>query len=306
MTVKEYLSTHHLNTSLIMQKLLSYLQLMRLHQPTGIWLLLWPCWWSIALASNSQPDIFLLAIFALGAIIMRGAGCVVNDIIDRKIDAQIERTKNRPLASGKLSLLNAYSLLAILLSIGLFILYKLNNLAVILSLIFFIPVLIYPFMKRIMAYPQIFLALTFNSGAIIGWAAVTNSVEFPAIILYFACIFWTIGYDTIYAHQDKNDDEKIGVKSSALSLRGKTRLFVTIFYLIMTVLLLIVGIITFTEHSIIYYIAVFLALIHLIWQIRFVNLDDPNDCMKKFCSNSWLGGIIFLGILIEGILTYYG
>jgi len=281
-----------------------FLQLMRLHQPTGIWLLLWPCWWSITLSSaSSYPDFYLLALFALGAIVMRGAGCVINDIIDREIDAKVARTKNRPLASGRLSLKEAFIFLAILLLIGLFIISQLNIFSIIAGFIFFIPVVIYPFMKRYIPWPQVVLGFTFNAGAIIGWTAVTGRIEEPAVLLYIGSLFWTIGYDTIYAHQDKKYDEQIGVKSTAVAMRDNTKIFVTLFYLLTIIFFTIAGSMVFQSHNIIFYSSMIIALAHLMWQVRTVNLDNPTDCMNKFRSNKYFGWIVFTGIIMEKMLN---
>jgi len=280
--------------------------LMRLHRPTGIWLLLWPCWWSIALASDGPfPSLFILMLFAIGSIAMRSAGCIINDIIDRKIDAQVERTRNRPLASGALSISAALWTLLILLTISCIVLYNLNINTILLSLLFFIPVIVYPLMKRFIGWPQAFLGLTFNAGAIVGWSAVTGTVEFPAVVLYMGCIFWTIGYDTIYAHQDKKDDVNAGVKSTALSLGGLSKSAIGMFYIIMFVMLFIVGLQVFPQHNMIYYGGITLGLFHLIWQVKRVDLDNPADCMKKFRSNVWFGWIILLAIMGEKMIDFY-
>lgn len=282
-------------------KIIPYFKLMRLHQQAGIWLLLWPCWWSIALASpNIVNDSYFLAIFLIGAIAMRGAGCIINDIIDRKIDAQVERTKNRPLASGELSVFNAIILLLLLLLIGLFVMLQLNIEGIIISLVAFVMAIIYPTMKRLIAWPQIFLALTFNLGALIGWVTITSgSIELPAILLYLSGIFWTLGYDTIYAHQDKKDDVNIGVKSTAVSMKGESKKYVSIFYIFMIILTFVAASFSFPETPIFLYLFLMLALLQLLWQIKMVDLDNPEDCMKKFKSNIFLGFIIFIGIVVQ-------
>lgn len=276
---------------------------MRLHQRTGIWLLLWPCWWSIALAyQGTQPPLFLLALFAIGAVAMRGAGCVINDIVDRKIDAQVERTKNRPLASGQLSVQVAYWLLAGLLAIGLVVLFYLNHMAVSLSLFYMILVMFYPFMKRLIGWPQLFLAITFNAGAMIGWAAAKGDIDTAAWLLYGAGMLWTLGYDTIYAHQDKKDDARIGVKSSAVSMGSYTKHFVTLFYLLMILLLAITGHRVLERNLMMYDIGLLIALLHLMAQVKLVNLDKPASCMRTFRSNGWFGWIIFLAIMLARLV----
>lgn len=297
--------TNNLMAIISLKKIGLYLRLMRLHQPTGIWLLLWPCWWSIAMATEKPfPDIYLLGLFAIGAIAMRSAGCIINDIIDRDIDAKVERTKNRPLASGALSVMNAAWLAVVLITFSCVILYYLNWPARIASVLFFIPVIIYPFMKRIIPWPQVFLGLTFNAGGVVGWAAAKGAIEYPALAIYAAGFFWTLGYDTIYAHQDKKYDRKIGVKSTAISMNNNTKPFVAVFYLLMIIFLMIAGSLAFPHHNLVFYGSLILALMQLLWQIKTVNLDDPRDCMRKFKSNSFFGFIIFAGILIEKTLSY--
>jgi len=282
-------------------KIIPYFKLMRLHQQAGIWLLLWPCWWSVALASNNiVNDGFYLVIFLVGSIAMRGAGCIINDIIDRDIDAKVERTKNRPLASGELKVINAVVLLIILLLIGLYVMLQLNKTAIIISLIAFVMAIIYPTMKRIIAWPQIFLAITFNLGALIGWSTVSNGeLSAPAFMLYAAGIFWTLGYDTIYAHQDKKDDINIGVKSTAVSMKGNTKKFVGLFYITMIGFIYLSANASFMQDPIILYLFILVALSQLLWQVIVVNLDSPEDCMKKFKSNMYFGSIIFLGIVVQ-------
>lgn len=281
-------------------KFILLLKLMRLHQPTGIWLLLWPCWWSIALASpDPWPSPYLLALFAIGAIVMRGAGCIINDMVDRKIDAQVARTKHRPLASGVLKMRDAYWLLVALLVVGLVVVAQLNRLAVVTGFLFCVLVVIYPFMKRYIRWPQVVLAITFNAGAIVGWAAASGDIPPQAWLLYAACFFWTLGYDTIYAHQDKRDDTRIGVKSTAVALGERTRSAVTAFYLMMVTVLTALGFAAMQHGFLVYFASLGLALAALLWQIRSVDLDSPEDCMRKFRSNARFGWIIFLGIIAQ-------
>lgn len=243
------------------------------------------------------PSVTYIVLFAVGAIVMRGAGCVINDIIDREIDKKVERTKSRPLASGALSVREAYWLLTVLLVFGLIILVELPFLAIILGVLSLAPVAAYPYMKRMFVWPQLFLGFTFNMGALIGWAAATNSLNVPAFALYAACICWTLGYDTIYAHQDKADDEKIGVKSTAVALKEYTRIMVSLFYLAMIILLMLAG--TLQNVGGFFYYSLIPAALHLAWQIKTVNLDDPASCLRRFASNSWFGWIIFAGIVAE-------
>lgn len=276
-----------------------YLRLMRLHQPTGIWLLLWPCWWSIALAADFvHQQIVHLAIFAMGAVVMRSAGCIINDIIDRDIDKKVARTMDRPLASGAVSLANAVWLLITLLAFGLALLVQLNMNTILMGVGFMCLVVLYPFAKRVTGWPQLVLALTFNAGALMGWVAVQGTLEAPALWLYAACMFWTLGYDTIYAHQDKRDDAVIGVKSSALSLGAYTRPVVRLFYLAMVVCLVFAGG-AISEHNLYYYGILVIALGLLMWQVQQVDLDAPQQCMRAFKDNTLLGWIVFLAIVAE-------
>lgn len=278
-----------------MKYLAPYLRLMRLHQPVGILLLLWPCWWGITLASSGFPSVKLLVLFALGAIVMRSAGCIINDLADKNIDAQVTRTKNRPLATGEVPPKQAYLLLAILLAIAASILFILNDMAIILGICSLALVVIYPFMKRVTYWPQAFLGLTFNWGALMGWAAVQGSLDMPALALYAAGIFWTLGYDTIYAHQDRESDLRIGVKSTAVKLGRNTKEWLKAFYKAFAVLLVVAGYFADAKNGFFY--GWFAIVAHLYWQIRTVRLDEPTDCLKKFRSNGVFGAIVFAVML---------
>lgn len=218
---------------------------------------------------------------------MRSAGCVINDILDRKFDSQVERTKNRPLASGAISLEKAMLIFTSLCLFGFIVLIQFSMHAIFIGLAFFPLVLLYPLAKRYFAVPQIVLGLIFNCGALIAWQEVAGSLDIKAFMLYAACFFWTMGYDTIYAHQDKVDDSMIGIGSAALYFGKNTKLAVGIFYSLMILLLVGIGILESRGWD--FYINVGLLIIDLIWQIRKVNLDDPADCMKKFKSNVLVG-----------------
>jgi 4-hydroxybenzoate polyprenyltransferase len=272
---------------------------MRLHQPTGIWLLLWPCWWAIALASSGWPSPALLLLFALGAVLMRGAGCIVNDIADRHIDREVERTRTRPLASGELRVAQAVMLLLVLLAGALSIALTLGPAVVMWALLSLIPVAIYPWMKRISWWPQLFLGLTFNWGALMGYAAVRGAVEWPAIALYVGGIFWTLGYDTIYAHQDKEDDARIGVKSTALRLGDRTPVFVGLCYAAAVSAWIAAG--WFAGLPGLFYALMLGVFAHFFWQLRSVDLDNPLSCRRAFVSNCWLGGWVFMAFLAGNI-----
>ena len=275
-----------------------YFRLARLDRPIGTWLLLFPCWWSLALAARpgGWPDLWLIILFGIGALVMRSAGCIVNDMVDRDIDAKVARTATRPLASGQLNLTQAYGFLGLLLAIGLVILLQLSPTAIWLGVASLILVVTYPFMKRVTWWPQAFLGLTFNWGALMGWAAVRDEVAWPAVLLYAAGFFWTLSYDTIYAHQDKADDLLVGVKSTALRLGTDTKTWLLGFDAAMLVLLVLTG--ATAGIGWIYYLAVLCVAFHLKWQQADVNLDDPKDCLAKFRSNRAIGWILLAGIVL--------
>ena len=274
-----------------------YLKLMRLHQPVGTWLLLWPCWWSVGLAADhlfTFDNLSLLLRFLLGAVIMRSAACIINDIWDRHIDAQVERTKNRPLARGTLNIWQALVLLSILLLSGLVILLSLNHFTVMLGIVFLIMLTIYPLTKRFMQIPQIFLGFTINAGALMGWGAVHGELSLIPWLLYMACFFWTLGYDTIYAHQDKLCDQQIGIHSAALTLGTATKLHINIYYAMMSALLFCIGLLT--QQGWPYYLGLTVFFLLLFRQLICINLDNTTDCLNRFRAHARYGMIIFIGI----------
>ena len=271
-----------------------YAVLARWDRPIGTWLLLFPCWWGVALAPG-WPDLGLLALLALGAIAMRGAGCTINDLADRDIDARVERTRNRPLASGALSPADALAFLIVQLAVGLVVLLNLNPAAIALGFLAMPLVIAYPFMKRITFWPQAFLGVTFNWGALVGWTAATGQLSAPALLLYAAGFFWTLGYDTIYAHQDKEDDALVGVKSSALALGRRTPEFVALFYAVMLVLLASAGALAGMRAG--FFLMLVPVVLHLGWQVLGLRIDDPADCLRRFRANRDLGLLVFLAIL---------
>lgn len=268
-----------------------YLQLMRLHQPTGIWLLLLPCLWGLALA-GALSDLRLVALFTLGALVMRGAGCAINDMWDRNIDKQVARTQNRPLASGALSMPRARAFTALLLLIGLLVLVQLPALSIALGLLSLPLVVLYPLMKRITWWPQLFLGLTFNMGVLIGYAAAFDALTPAVWILYLAAIAWTVGYDTIYAHQDKQDDARIGVKSTALRLGAHTKQAVTCLYMVMLLCFAAIGVMQ--GMGVCYGIIMLIVAAHLFWQVHHVDLDNPHSAMHTFKTNRLTG----LGVML--------
>lgn len=273
-----------------------YLKLARLDRPIGTWLLLLPCWWSVALAAEGGwPDLRLIVLFAVGSVVMRGAGCTVNDIVDRDIDARVARTRTRPIASGAVSLKGAVLFLAFQLALGLLVLVRLGPTAILLGVLSLPFIAAYPFMKRITYWPQAFLGLTFNWGALMGWAAARDGLDWPPLALYAACLLWTLGYDTIYAHQDKDDDALVGMKSTALKLGKRTKPWLWRFYAGALAFLTLAGALAGLAWP--YFAALAAAALHFAWQVIRVDLDRPQDCWAKFVANRWLGLIVLAGIV---------
>ncbi|WP_207478112.1 4-hydroxybenzoate octaprenyltransferase [Arenibaculum pallidiluteum] len=273
-----------------------YMRLARLDRPIGTWLLLFPGWWSIALAVEGWPDLRLMTLFGLGAVVMRGAGCVVNDILDRDFDARVERTRGRPIPSGQVSVRQALAFLAFLLLLGLAVLLQLRPAAIGLGVLSLALVFTYPLMKRITWWPQAFLGLTFNWGALMGWASVTGGLELPALVLYAAGIVWTLGYDTIYAHQDKEDDARIGVKSTALRLGAASRPWVAGFYAATAAGLVLTGQAAGLAGP--WWLPLMaIAAAQLAWQVAGWRPDDPADCLLRFRSNRWFGWLVLAAIV---------
>ena len=272
-----------------------YARLARLDRPIGTWLLLFPGWWGIALAGRRWPDPVLLALFALGALVMRGAGCTLNDIADRDYDRQVARTRLRPLPSGAVGVPQAIAFLAAQLAVGAAVLFSLNRASILLGFLVLGLIGTYPFMKRITYWPQIFLGLNFNWGALIGWTAVTGVLAWPPVLLYLGGVLWTIGYDTIYAHQDKEDDVRIGVKSSALALGARTRPWLFAFYAAALALWALTG--WSAREGAMFWVGLALAAMQLGWQAARVDIDDPADCLGKFRSNRVVGWLMLAGII---------
>ena len=275
-----------------------YCRLARLDRPIGSWLLLLPCWWGLALAApaGGWPSLRLVILFAIGALVMRGAGCTVNDIVDRDFDRRVQRTASRPIASGAISLPRAFLFLALQLALGLLVLLQLGSLAIWLGVGSLALIAAYPFMKRITYWPQAFLGLTFNWGALLAPAAALGRVPPAAFALYAAGIAWTLVYDTIYAHQDKEDDLLIGVRSTALKFGEASRRWLTLFAIVTLVLLALA--LHLAGLGLWAWIALAGVALHLLWQIVMVDMDSPADCLAKFRANRWLGLILFAGILL--------
>ncbi len=280
-----------------------YLRLARLDRPIGTWLLLFPCWWSAALASPGWPDpglAWLFVLFAVGAVVMRGAGCTVNDILDRDLDAKVERTRGRPIPAGEVTPRQALAFMVFQMLIGLVVLLQLSPFAIGLGVASLVLLFSYPLMKRITWWPQAFLGLAFNWGALMGWAAVNGRLGLPAALLYGAGIAWTLGYDTIYAHQDKEDDARIGVKSTALRLGERSRVWIAGFYGV-TIVGLAAALVTAGAGPL-FLIGLTAAALQLVWQVRFWRPDDPADCLLRFKSNRRFGWLV-LAAIISGKFT---
>jgi 4-hydroxybenzoate polyprenyltransferase len=272
-----------------------YARLARLDRPIGTWLLLFPGWWGIALAFQRWPDPVLLLLFAVGAVAMRGAGCTLNDIADRGYDGQVARTRLRPLPSGAISVRQAVIFLLLQLTIGAAVLFSLNPTTILLGAAVLVLIGTYPFMKRITYWPQVFLGLNFNWGALIGWTAVTGALAWPSLLLYVGGVFWTLGYDTIYAHQDKEDDIRIGVKSSAIALGAHTRPWLFAFYGAALLLWSAAG--HTAGLGAMFWVGLAAAAVQMAWQAARVSTDDPADCLSKFRSNRAVGWLVLAGIV---------
>lgn len=273
-----------------------YTRLARLDRPIGWWLLLLPCWWSVALASQGTwPPVLLLLLFFIGAVAMRGAGCTWNDIVDRDIDGAVERTRLRPLPSGAVTLKGALFFLVLQCLVGLAVLLSFNGFAVALGFSSLILVAIYPFMKRITYWPQFVLGLAFNWGALMGWAAIHGSLSLAPVFLYLGAVAWTIGYDTIYAHQDKEDDALIGVKSTALKFGASTKKWLWGFYGFATLAFIAAG--AAAGLGSFFYPVLTLGAALLIWQIATLDINDPARCLLLFRSNRDFGLVFFVAII---------
>ena len=277
-----------------------YMRLARADRPIGAWLLLIPCWWGLALASNGWPDWSFIALLFVGAFVMRAAGCTVNDLADRNFDRVVARTANRPIASGQLTVFHATVFLVILLIIGLAILLQFNTITIYLGVASLLLVAIYPFMKRFTYWPQAFLGLTFNWGSLMGWTTISGELNAPALWLYAAGVCWTLGYDTIYAHQDKTDDLLVGVKSTALKFGEHTLIWLILFYCATIILLGTIGVLMDLAWP--YFVGLSVGAGHFLWQLLTVNLDIPVSCLKVFKSNRDFGLIIFGSIILARVI----
>ena len=288
-----------------MEKINNFIELTRFKRPTGYMLLFWPCVWGLTLAfdftNNIQLFLKYLFLFLLGSILMRSAGCILNDIVDKDFDARVKRTKMRPIASGKISVKLGLIFSGILCIIALLVLIQFNSFTIILALFSMPLAFSYPYMKRLTYWPQLFLGITFNYGLLLGWTAIYGEVSLIPIIFYFGAIFWTLGYDTIYGFQDIKDDEIIGVKSTSIKFKKYPKLFIFACYLLFVTSLMYVG--NKMNFSNLYFFGLIIIISHLfILQILNLNIKSEKNCLKIFKSNNFLGFLIFINILIGKII----
>lgn len=284
-----------------------YLRLARMDRPIGTWLLLFPCWWSLALAQVDQgrpyPNLWLIILFAVGALVMRGAGCAYNDYVDRDYDAQVARTASRPIPSGQIAPEAALRFVLALSLIGFLVLVQFNWFTVFLGIGSLALVAAYPFMKRYTYWPQLVLGLAFNWGALVGWSAVTGSLDWAPVALYLGSVLWTIGYDTIYAHQDAEDDLMLGLKSTALRFGDNTPTWVGGFYSGALVLWTIAAFLAGAH--LIFFLALALVGLQLAWQVSTLDTRDAQNCLWRFRSNRDVGAALFLGLAADMLLSWW-
>jgi 4-hydroxybenzoate polyprenyltransferase len=280
-----------------------YLRLARLDRPIGSWLLLIPCWWSVGLAAihsgQAIPNPWHLLLFFVGAFAMRGAGCTWNDLVDRDLDARVERTRSRPIVSGQVSIAQAAAFLVLQALIGLVVLLQFNRFAIACGIVSLAIVATYPFLKRVTYWPQIGLGLAFSWGALMGWAAAFGWLNAPAILLYAGSIAWVVGYDTIYAHQDREDDALIGIKSTALLFGDDTKAALAAFYALAVALIGLAGWLAGAGGYFVAGLAGFA--VHLAWQISRIDIADPELCLRLFKSNRDAGLILFAGMILDAL-----
>src|SRR3954464_15804081 len=283
-----------------------YLRLTRLDRPIGWWLLLLPCWWSSALAAVADrawgPSPWHIFLLLVGAIVMRGAGCTWNDLVDRDIDAKVERTRSRPIPSGQVSVRAALIFLVAQALVGLLVLVQFNRFAILVGIASLAVVAIYPFMKRVTYWPQIFLGLAFSWGALMGWAGARGALEAPAFLLYAGSIAWVIHYDTIYAHQDREDDALVGLKSTALLFGARTKPALALFAAAAVVLIGMAG--ALAQAGLVFALGLAAFAAHLTWQIVTIDIDDPDSCLRIFRSNRDAGLILFVALLLDAAVRH--
>ena len=288
-----------------MQNIKLFIELTRLNRPIGYMLLFWPCLWGLTIAYNFNSELgkfyFYSLLFLLGSMLMRSAGCIVNDIVDKNFDKKVERTKNRPIASGKVSVKSAIIYSFVLCGLAFLVLINFNKFTILMALVSMPLAFTYPLMKRFTYWPQLFLGITFNYGLVLAWISINNSINLVPIIFYIGAIFWTLGYDTIYGYQDIKDDEIIGVKSTSIKFKNNPKIFISLCYSFFFISLIILGILM--NYKILYFISLIITFFHLmIYQIKNLNVGDASQCLQKFKSNNFLGLIIVINILIGKLI----
>ena len=281
-----------------------FIELTRLKKPIGYMLLFWPCVWGLTLAYNFENQLFIyfkyLVLFFCGSVLMRSAGCIINDIADKNYDKKVERTKNRPIASEKISVKLGLIYSATLCLIAFIVLIQFNKLTIIMALFSMPLAFAYPFMKRFTYWPQFFLGITFNYGLILSWVAINGDLDLAPIIFYFGAIFWTLGYDTIYGYQDIKDDEIIGVKSTSIKFKNNPKIFLILCYLVTTFCLIFLGLVM--NFKIFYFLSLLITFYHLfLYQIKTLDTKNPESCLKIFKGNNVIGMLIFTNILIGNL-----
>ena len=288
-----------------MQNFKLFVELTRLNRPIGYMLLFWPCLWGLTISYDFNYDLeiyyFYSFLFLMGSILMRSAGCIVNDIVDRNFDKKVERTKNRPIASGKVSVRLGIIYSSVLCGLAFLVLINFNLFTISMALLSMPLAFTYPLMKRFTYWPQLFLGITFNYGLVLAWISINNSISIVPIIFYLGAIFWTLGYDTIYGYQDLKDDEIIGVKSTSIKFKNNPKKFISLCYIFFFLSLILVGFLM--NFKISFYISLIITFFHLgFYQIKNLDVSNPNMCLIKFKSNNLLGFIVFINILIGKII----
>ena len=281
-----------------------FIELIRIKKPIGFMLLFWPCAWGLTTAYNFNGNLekyfWFLSLFLIGAILMRSAGCIINDIVDSDFDKKVERTKNRPIASGKISKIKAFIYAMVLCGFAFLVLIQFNNFTILMALLSMTMAFTYPLMKRFTYWPQLFLGITFNYGLILAWISITTEISIIPILFYFGAIFWTLGYDTVYGFQDIKDDEIIGVKSASIKFKNEPKKILFFSYFIFLVSLFLLGILMNFKTQ--YYLFLSVPMAHLIIQVKNLDVSLPKVCLKIFKSNNYLGLLILINLLVGKLI----
>jgi 4-hydroxybenzoate polyprenyltransferase len=281
-----------------------FIELIRLKKPIGFMLLFWPCAWGLTIAydfnQNLEKYFWFLFLFLIGAILMRSAGCIINDIVDSDFDKKVKRTKNRPIASGKVSKIKGFAYAMVLCGIAFLVLIQFNKFTILMALFSMPLAFTYPLMKRFTYWPQLFLGITFNYGLILAWISITSEISIIPILFYFGAIFWTLGYDTIYGFQDIKDDEIIGVKSASIKFKNEPKKILFFSYFIFLVSLFLLGILMNFKTQ--YYLFLSVPMAHLIIQVKNLDVSLPKVCLKIFKSNNYLGLLILINLLVGKLI----